>query len=97
MKQKLVISCPASSRSGYGDHARDIVNSLLNIDKFNIDIFDVRWGDTPRNALKSEIPSIKFIGRSQFINYIQEENRYGFELLASASDYYNYEDLLFLN
>ena len=29
MKQKLVISCPSTSRSGYGDHARDLIRSYL--------------------------------------------------------------------
>ena len=40
MKQKLVISCPASSRSGYGDHARDLIKSLIQMDRFDIEILD---------------------------------------------------------
>ena len=47
-KPTLIISCPASSRSGYGDHARDIVKSILKMDKFNVQILDQRWGDCPR-------------------------------------------------
>ena len=52
MDKKLMLICaPASSRSGYGDHARDLIWSLLESDKYDIKIMDVRWGDCPRNAL----------------------------------------------
>ena len=51
MKPTLVISCPASSRSGYGDHARDIIKSLIKMDKFDIKVLDQRWGQCPRTEL----------------------------------------------
>ena len=51
MKPKLVISCPASSRSGYGDHSRDLVRSLIAMNKFDVKILDQVWGGCPRNAL----------------------------------------------
>ena len=51
MKPNLIISCPASSRSGYGDHARDLIHSLIAMDKFNIQILDQRWGICPRDAM----------------------------------------------
>tara|TARA_R110000796_G_scaffold245219_1_gene369321 strand:- start:593 stop:1870 length:1278 start_codon:yes stop_codon:yes gene_type:complete len=54
MKQTLVISCPASSRSGYGDHSRDLIRSLIAMDKFDISVMDQRWGMCPRTALESE-------------------------------------------
>lgn len=54
MKQTLVISCPASSRSGYGDHSRDIIRSLIAMDKFDIKVMDQRWGNCPRTALHTE-------------------------------------------
>ena len=54
MKQTLIISCPASSRSGYGDHSRDIIRSLIEMDRFDIKILDQRWGDCPRNALAKD-------------------------------------------
>jgi glycosyltransferase involved in cell wall biosynthesis len=54
MKQNLVISCPATSRSGYGDHARDLIRSLISMDKFNIKILDQRWGQCPQNSLTKE-------------------------------------------
>tara|TARA_R100000734_G_C3317290_1_gene110299 strand:- start:875 stop:2158 length:1284 start_codon:yes stop_codon:yes gene_type:complete len=61
MKQNLVISCPASSRSGYGDHSRDIIKSLISMDKFNIQIIDQRWGWCPRTELKNEPEIAKLV------------------------------------
>tara|TARA_A100001201_G_scaffold125079_1_gene109287 strand:+ start:2811 stop:4085 length:1275 start_codon:yes stop_codon:yes gene_type:complete len=54
MKQTLVISCPASSRSGYGDHSRDLIRSLIAMDRFDIKIMDQRWGNCPRTELSPE-------------------------------------------
>ncbi len=50
-KPKLVISCPVATRSGYGDHSRDIIRSLLQIDKYDVSILSQRWGGCPMNAL----------------------------------------------
>lgn len=67
MKPTLVISCPASSRSGYGDHSRDIIYSLLKLDKYNVSILDQPWGNCPRTELANHleiaircIPNITF-------------------------------------
>jgi glycosyltransferase involved in cell wall biosynthesis len=51
MKKVMLICAPVSSRSGYGDHARDIVSSFIEHDKYDIKILDVRWGHCPRTAL----------------------------------------------
>ena len=51
----MLICAPVSSRSGYGDHARDLVRAFLKLDKFNVKILDVPWGQTPRNALDNEL------------------------------------------
>tara|TARA_B100001093_G_scaffold519520_1_gene608933 strand:- start:4402 stop:5709 length:1308 start_codon:yes stop_codon:yes gene_type:complete len=53
MKPELVISCPATSRSGYGDHSRDIIRSFIAMDKFNVKVLDQVWGGCPRNSLTS--------------------------------------------
>ena len=34
MKKLMLICAPVSSRSGYGDHARDLVRSFINLNKF---------------------------------------------------------------
>ena len=51
MKKLVLICAPVTSRSGYGAHARDLVTSLLEHDKYDIKIQDVPWGNCPRNAL----------------------------------------------
>ena len=56
MKKLMLICAPVSSRSGYGDHARDLVTSLIEHDKYDIKIQDVRWGECPRNALDDNNP-----------------------------------------
>ena len=53
MKKLMLICAPVSSRSGYGDHARDLVRSFIEHDKYDIKIMDVPWGDCPRNALNN--------------------------------------------
>ena len=51
MKKLMLICAPVTSRSGYGDHARDLVWSFIEHDKYDVKIWDVPWGDCPRNAL----------------------------------------------
>ena len=51
MKKTMLICAPVTSRSGYGAHARDLVTSFINHDKYDINILDVPWGSCPRNAL----------------------------------------------
>ena len=55
MKKLMLICAPVSSRSGYGDHARDLVRSFIKHDKYDIKIQDVPWGETPRNALDDKL------------------------------------------
>ena len=61
MNKLMLITAPVSSRSGYGDHARDLVNSFIKHDKYDIKILDVRWGECPRNALDNNNESDKQI------------------------------------
>ena len=51
MKKVMLICAPVTSRSGYGDHARDLVHSFIKHNKYNVKILDVPWGECPRNAL----------------------------------------------
>ena len=61
MKKLMLICAPVTSRSGYGDHARDLVRAFLELNKFDVKIFDVNWGETPRNALDKNNESDKKI------------------------------------
>ena len=56
-KPSLIISCPASSRSGYGDHARDIVHSIIKTNKYDVQILDQKWGNCPKTEL-SKYPEL---------------------------------------
>ena len=47
----VLVTAPVGTRSGYGSHSRDIVRSLIDMDKFDIKIWPVRWGGTPQDAL----------------------------------------------
>ena len=51
MKKLMLICAPVTSRSGYGDHARDLTLSFIKHDKYDVKIIDVPWGNCPRNAL----------------------------------------------
>ena len=55
MKKLMLICAPVSSRSGYGDHARDLVRSFISHNKYEVKIFDVPWGVTPRDALDNTL------------------------------------------
>lgn len=59
MKKLLVLQGPVTSRSGYGDHTRDILKSLINMDKFDIKIVDMRWGDCPQNGIEEKDSYLK--------------------------------------
>ena len=51
MKPYIVYQGPIENRSGYGDHARDLIKALVLTGKYDIDIISTRWGDCPMDAL----------------------------------------------
>lgn len=60
-KPYMTFCGPVETVSGYGSHARDLVTSLIQMDKFNIKIISINWGDTPMNALDENNPEHKEI------------------------------------
>ena len=56
-KPLVLVTAPVATRSGYGAHARDIVRSLIKLDKYDIKIWNVKWGSTPMNALQKDDPN----------------------------------------
>ena len=56
-KPTLVFQRPIFTRSGYGDHCRDLIKSLYKMDKFDIKLIPLRWGNTPQNQVD---PSTEF-------------------------------------
>ena len=52
----IVVTAPVKTRSGYGNHSRDICSALIELDKYDVKINSVRWGNTPMNALEDGNP-----------------------------------------
>jgi hypothetical protein len=52
-KPSFIISAPVDTYSGYGARARDIVKSIIELDKYDVKILPQRWGDTPSGFLDS--------------------------------------------
>ncbi len=61
MKPTLIFQAPVATRSGYGDHARDLLHSLYKLDKFDIKVISTRWGQTPMDALNYDNEFHKWI------------------------------------
>jgi len=61
MKPTLVFQAPVATRSGYGDHSRDLLHSLYKLDKFDIKVISTRWGMTPMDALNYDNQFHKWI------------------------------------
>ena len=61
MKPLMLITGPVNTRSGYGSHSRDLVRSLIAMDKFDIKIASMRWGNCPMNVLDDKNPNDKII------------------------------------
>ena len=60
-KPVCLVTAPVATRSGYGAHSRDIVRALIKLDRYDIKIWSVRWGNTPMNALDKDDPNDKMI------------------------------------
>ena len=67
MKPMLLVQGPVATRSGYGEHARDLVRALISIDKWDVKVINTRWGNTPMNALDLDNPNDKII-MDRFLN-----------------------------
>ncbi len=52
MKNTFVISCPIDTYSGYGARSRDLVKSIIELDKYDVKILPQRWGATPFGFIK---------------------------------------------
>tara|TARA_R110002167_G_scaffold2537_10_gene12798 strand:- start:735 stop:2024 length:1290 start_codon:yes stop_codon:yes gene_type:complete len=45
-KPRYVISCPFDTYSGYGARSRDIIKSIIETDKYKVELLSQRWGST---------------------------------------------------
>jgi len=53
-KPLLIFQAPVATRSGYGDHSRDILKSLFELDKYDIKVVPTRWGNTPQDQINPQ-------------------------------------------
>lgn len=60
-RPKLAFCGPVATMSGYGSHARDLLLSLIEMDKFDIQVISINWGETPMDALDSDNADMKKI------------------------------------
>ena len=60
-KPICLVTAPVATRSGYGAHSRDICRALIKLDRYDVKIWNVRWGSTPMNALNKDDPNDKII------------------------------------
>ena len=76
MKPTLVFQAPVATRSGYGDHARDLLHSLYKLDKFDIKVISTRWGNTPMDSLNYDNEFHKWIVDNIIPNIQQKPDIY---------------------
>jgi len=60
-KPVCLVTAPVATRSGYGAHSRDIVRALIKLDRYDVKVWNVRWGNTPMNALNKDDSNDKMI------------------------------------
>jgi glycosyltransferase involved in cell wall biosynthesis len=56
IKPTCVIVGPVATRSGYGDHARQIADAMIKWGKFDVKIVSTRWGVCPMTDLNNNNP-----------------------------------------
>ena len=47
MKPLFIISCPIDTYSGYGARSRDVVKSIVELDRYDVKVLPQRWGNCP--------------------------------------------------
>lgn len=60
-KPLLVYQAPVATRSGYGDHSRDLLKSFKDLDLYDIKVVSTRWGNCPMDQLNPENEFHKWI------------------------------------
>jgi hypothetical protein len=75
-KPTLVFQAPIFTRSGYGDHSRDLLQSLFELDKYDIKIIPTRWGNTPQNQIDANTPFGNRVFQSVITNIEKQPDVY---------------------
>ena len=71
MKKTYIISCPIDTYSGYGARSRDLVKSIIELDKYDVKILGQRWGSTPFGFIEDH-PEWHFL-KKHLIHQITEQ------------------------
>jgi hypothetical protein len=71
MKKTYIISCPIDTYSGYGARSRDLVKSIIELDKYNVKILGQRWGSTPFGFIKDH-PEWHFL-KEHLVSQVTEQ------------------------
>ena len=61
-KPIFYISCPVDTYSGYGARSRDVVKSVIEMDKYDVKILPQRWGATPWGFIEDH-PEWEFLNK----------------------------------
>ena len=72
-KPLLLFQGPVRSRSGYGDHTRDLLVSLIGMDKFDVRIAATKWGDCPETGLEGHTHSVLLESKILTTNQIEKK------------------------
>jgi len=67
-KPVCLVTAPVATRSGYGAHSRDIVRALIKLDRYDVKVWNVKWGSTPMNALQKGNPNDDMIIERLLVN-----------------------------
>jgi len=66
MKPTFIISCPIDTYSGYGARSRDVVKSIIEMDKYDVKIIPQRWGDCSWGFIDDHEEDWKFLNNYLF-------------------------------
>ena len=61
MKPLFIISCAYDTYSGYGARSRDLIKSIVDLDKYNVRLLSQRWGNTPFGFVKDNKDEWEFL------------------------------------
>ena len=61
-----MISCPIDTYSGYGARSRDVVKSIIEMDKYDVKIMPQRWGATPWGFIEDHNENWGFLNQHLF-------------------------------
>lgn len=56
-----VVRAPVATASGYGEMSRDIIRHLIELDRYDVIVHSINWGQTPMDQLNPDVEQDKII------------------------------------